>query len=94
MQLACASPLSTKDNNEKLEWRDTATPFIIMAFLLPAMILVPLEAGHSDSISSRVHDRIKRFKSGEAKALLNEVPASDKGVDNPARWHSTLPPYD
>eukprot|EP00978_Attheya_sp_CCMP212_P029050 scaffold101956_cov41-Attheya_sp.AAC.1 len=66
----------TKDNNETLEWRDTATPFIIMAFLLPAMILAPLEAGHSDSISSRVHDRIKQFKSGEAKALLNEVRAT------------------
>jgi hypothetical protein len=75
MTLAATSPLKLP-TNEGTEWQNTATPFILMSFLLPAMILAPLEAGHKGSISSRIHSRIIRFKEGEAKALLQEVHAT------------------
>jgi hypothetical protein len=75
MTLSTTTPLVAK-NDDPAEWRDTATPFIAMAFLLPAMILAPLEKGHKDSIASRIHQRIKRFQQGEAKQLLEEVHAT------------------
>jgi hypothetical protein len=74
MSLAATAPMQNSDPNTE-EWRNTATPFIVMAFYMPAMILAPLEDGHDDSISSRIHDRIQRLQNGEGKQLLEEVHA-------------------
>jgi hypothetical protein len=47
-----------------------------MAFLLPAMILARTTTGHKDSITSCIHQRIKRFQQGEGRQLLEEVHAT------------------
>jgi hypothetical protein len=75
MTLAATAPLTATDPRGK-DWKDTATPFIIMAFYLPAMILVPLEKDHDESISSRIHERIQRLQHDEGKQLLEEVHAT------------------
>jgi hypothetical protein len=51
MMLSATTPL-TADTTVCNEWQDLATPFIAMAFLLPAMIIAPLEKGDTHHVMS------------------------------------------
>jgi hypothetical protein len=77
MTLATTTPLSSDDTQTE-EWRDLATPFLAISFLLPAMILAPLpkERPKDEFIASVIHNWIVQFQQGKGKQLLEEVHAT------------------